>query len=247
MSEPVILNVAVDVPLCRLFDYLPPVHGPVPPVGARVRVPFGRRRETGLVLAHASVSEVPAARLRRAESIDGEALLNGHDLWLQRFVSDYYHHPIGEVVSAALPAALRHGKALHPTIEIVAATDAAATVDVESLSRRAPRQAELLEILLDAGGGGCEADLLFELMPNWRRAASGLIDKGFIDRHQRQAADIDDDLGAKTVPGPALNAAQQAAVQPTRGVRRICRVSAGRRYRQRQDGGLSATYSEGHR
>ena len=181
MSDQPILRVAVNVPLSREFDYFEPAGGPVPGVGARVRVPFGRRQQVGVVLSKAAVSDVPATKLKRCSQVlDTEALLSKDDLWLIRFVSDYYHHPIGEVVAAALPSLLRQGKPLHPTVEKVIATDLAATADLESLIRRAPKQAELLETLLDAGGDGLDTDLLNDQLPNWRRAAKGLLEKGLI-------------------------------------------------------------------
>jgi len=49
---PQIFRVALDTPLRRLFDYLPPVPAtPSPSLGVRVRVPFGRQRRIGLVPA----------------------------------------------------------------------------------------------------------------------------------------------------------------------------------------------------
>ena len=60
------LRVALDTPLRRLFDYLPPptlAPGAVPP-GVRVRVPFGRQRLIGVVMANATGSEVAPERLK---------------------------------------------------------------------------------------------------------------------------------------------------------------------------------------
>ena len=110
-----ILKVAVDVPLSREFDYLPASDELSDQPGSRVRVPFGRREQVGLIMGQAQDSDVPSAKIRRCiSSLDAEPLLSAEDLWLIRFTSDYYHHPLGEVVAAALPALLRQGKALHP-------------------------------------------------------------------------------------------------------------------------------------
>ena len=71
MNSPCILKVAVNVPLSREFDYLPPERGPVPAPGCRVLVPFGRRRQVGLVLSHAMGSDVSADKMRRViETLD---------------------------------------------------------------------------------------------------------------------------------------------------------------------------------
>ncbi len=211
------LKVAVAVPLSREFDYLPPADGPVPQPGCRVRVPFGTRDAVGLVTGQADASELDPGKLRRCRALlDAQPVLGDHERWLVRFTSDYYHHPVGEVVAAALPALLRQGKAVHPRVEIIAATVHAGSVDIAAMAKRAPRQAELLETLLDAGGNGLETDHLTAALPNWRRAAKGLFDKGLIERLEILAPDFDESRAPDPVPGPELNAAQQAALETLR-------------------------------
>jgi primosomal protein N' (replication factor Y) len=151
VTEPTILKVAVSVPLSRLFDYLPPsgVEAALP--GSRVVVPFGRQKLVGVVMAVEHSSDLPVNKIRRCDAIvDNVPLLSADDLRLITFTSSYYHHPIGEVVAAALPAQLRAGKPLLPILQFVAITDAGAAADIESLAKRAPRQAELVEQLPQA-------------------------------------------------------------------------------------------------
>ena len=214
MSDSTILKVAVNVPLSRDFDYLPPATGPVPAVGCRVLVPFGRRQQIGMVTAHANESVISAARIRRCSRVlDENAILSDPDLWLIRFASDYYHHPIGEVVSAALPALLRQGKPLHPTVERVAITDSGAQENIVTLAKRAPRQAELLEALIDAGGDGLDADLLTDTLPTWRRAAKPLGEKGLLSIIKVRAEDFDERLVSEQSPDLTLNADQERALE----------------------------------
>ena len=214
MSDSTILKVAVNVPLSRDFDYLPPASGPVPAVGCRVLVPFGRRQQIGMVTAHANESVISAARIRRCSRVlDENAILSDPDLWLIRFASDYYHHPIGEVVSAALPALLRQGKPLHPTVERVAITDSGAQENIDMLAQRAPRQAELLEALIDAGGDGLDADLLTDTLPTWRRAAKRLGEKGLLSIFEVRAEDFDERLVSEQSPDLTLNADQERALE----------------------------------
>ena len=169
-----VLKVAVNVPLSRPFDYLPPAGTPCPEPGSRVLVPFGRRRHVGLVLAHADSSDLPVAKIRRAiENLDEWPLLGAPERWLISFTSDYYHHPVGEVAAAAIPTLLRQGRALNPVLQCVAITDSGSRHDIETLAKKAPRQAELLEALLDAGGNGIDVDTLNELMPTWRHSIRG--------------------------------------------------------------------------
>lgn len=205
------------MPLSRAFDYLPPKGVAAPSPGCRVEVPFGSRRQVGLVLGQAGTSSLPPGKLRHANAVlDTDPILSPADLRLIRFTADYYHHPIGEVVATALPALLRHGKALHPLVEMLAVTDAGESTDVASLAKRAPKQAELLEHLLDAGGNGIEAGLLTELLPHWRRVAKGLLEKGLASRCEAPADDFDETLAGAAEPGPALNSDQAAALAALR-------------------------------
>src|SRR4051812_37830543 len=55
-------------------------------------------------------SDVPIEKLRTAfESLENEPTLDPVLLDLLRWSADYYRHPLGEVISAALPVALRNG------------------------------------------------------------------------------------------------------------------------------------------
>ena len=101
-----------------------------------------------------------------------------------------------------MPALLRQGRPLHPSVETIAVTDSGERENVEALSKRAPRQAELLEHLIDAGGTGVEADRLTEELPNWRRAAATLFKKGHITRFEARSEDFDETLAASLVRKP---------------------------------------------
>lgn len=213
-----ILKVAVDIPLSREFDYRPAVSGPAARPGCRVLVPFGHRRRVGLVTGIADTSDFPDSKIKRCvATLDDEPLLADDSLWLIRFASNYYHHPIGEVIATALPSLLRQGKALHPVLTHLVATDAGAGVDIEALARRAPRQAELLETLLDAGGNGLDVDTLSELVPTWRRVSRVLGEKGLVSEHEARVFEAGPDRGAEGEPGPVLNDDQRRAVDAIRG------------------------------
>ena len=220
MGNAPILKVAINVPLSHRFDYLPPAGADCPPPGARVRVPFGRQRQVGLVLAHARSSDLPRGKVRRVlEVLDDGPLLREDELWLISFTSDYYHHPIGEVAAAAVPALLRQGRALNPLLRHVAATDAARGIDIEALAKKAPRQAELLEMLLDAGGNGIDVDTLAEQMPAWRRSFRALAGKALLTEFEMRADDPEPPHPRPAEAGPALNNDQQAALDAIRSVR----------------------------
>lgn len=207
-----ILKVAVNAPLPRLFDYLPPASdaGPAAP-GCRVQVPFGRQRQTAVVLGVADTSDVPKSKLRRAESlIDETPLLDENDLWLIRFTSDYYHHPIGECVAAAMPALLRQGRPLATTQFVAELTGAGESVDTEALARRAPRQEQLVSLLQRAGAMRFEA--LDEHAPGWRRTKTALLEKGWIAVREVCGEPPATTVRREPTAGPTLNDEQRRAV-----------------------------------
>jgi primosomal protein N' (replication factor Y) (superfamily II helicase) len=211
MSREPVLRVAINAPLSRLFDYLPPANGSTDfRPGSRLRVPFGRRTQTGMLLEVAGHSEIPSTKLRRAqEVIDDEPLLGSSDLWLIRFTSEYYHHPVGEVVAAALPALLRQGKPLYPTIQHLSLTDAGRQADAIAIARKAPKQAELLSLLQQAGHLGFES--LEERAPGWKRLMKSLGEKGWVEVIETQGEVHPNANPGNAEAGPALNQEQAAA------------------------------------
>ena len=220
MGNPPVLKVAINVPLSRLFDYLPPADGTRPLPGARVRVPFGRQRQVGLVVAHARDSELPRNKIRRVlEVLDDAPLLREQDLWLLGFTSDYYHHPVGEVAAAAIPALLRQGRPLNPLLRHVAVTDAAQHFDIETLAKKAPRQAELLEFLLDAGGNGIDIETLAEQIPAWRRSYRALAGKALVTEFEMRTDDPEPAPRGEQGTGPELNRDQKAALDQIRSMK----------------------------
>lgn len=205
MPRPV-LHIAIPSPLRRRFDYLAPAATVAP--GCRVRVRFGNRPLVGVVLGAAEHSNVSSDKLRPvAEVLDSEALLPADILELLDWASTYYHHPIGEVLAAALPVALRQGEPAQPrSLRRYALTEAGRSADPAQL-RRAPRQAALLAHLqrLAAPAGG---DQLAEV-EGWQGAMAGLEKKGWVAVAETPALP---QAGAATDTPPPLGAAQQRAV-----------------------------------
>src|SRR5215203_4295582 len=107
-----LVRVAVPVPLADAFDYLAPA-GALPAAGCRVRVPFGRGERIGIVVDHPAATDVAPERLKTIGSVlDGSPVLGAELLLSLRWAADYYHHPLGTVLSHALPALLREGRAI---------------------------------------------------------------------------------------------------------------------------------------
>ena len=209
-----VFRVALDTPLRRLFDYLPPaspgaLHLPAP--GSRVRVPFGRQRLVGVVLASADTSEVPPGRLKPIlEVLDPKPVLDAAALELLGWAARYYHHPIGEVLAGALPKALRLGASATESEERWVATAAGTQACAAGEPRRAARQRALLECLLESGGA--VAGTLNERLGSWRDAARALLARGWI-AHTESAIVAEAAATRVRAAGPALLPEQNAAVE----------------------------------
>ncbi len=154
-----------------------------------------------MVIAHSDHTDVARQRLKRiCALIDPEPLLDSDNLAFLSWASDYFHHPIGEVVLGALPAALRAGKPLPASAESGwRLTPTGNGVQSEQL-RRAPRQAAVWE-LLRASPDGASKSALHSLDGEWRAAMAAMINKGWVEVFEMPV-----------VAAPIANA---AAVAPT--------------------------------
>jgi primosomal protein N' (replication factor Y) len=213
-AGPRVFRVALDMPLRRVFDYLPPLEaGPGAAIepGMRVRVPFGRQRLVGVVMELADSSDLPEGRLKSIlEVLDPRPILDPSALGLLRWAAEYYHHPIGEVLSAALPKALRLGASSAATEERWSATADGHQAQQRGDPKRAPKQRTLLEFLV--AHDGATSDTLTEHLPNWREAARQLVARGWIGSMDVPSEPDEAPAGIQTA-GPALSDEQRRAVE----------------------------------
>jgi primosomal protein N' (replication factor Y) (superfamily II helicase) len=158
-----ILQIALNTPLHRVFDYRPPAgfsdagSQGVPRLGVRVRVPFGRRQLIGILVGVASESSVAAPKLKAAVDIlDQDPIVDPVTFELLRWAAEYYHHPLGEVFAAALPVSLRTGQPVLHTTEWWSLSEAGRQELSNPSSRRAPQQRALLAWLKDRGRATAE-------------------------------------------------------------------------------------------
>ena len=205
------LRVAVPSPLYTDFDYLPPVgvERAVLQPGMRLKLPFGRREVVGVLLEITSASQVSATKLKRARRLLDEVPAIPPDmLALARWAADYYRYPLGEVLQALLPTALRQGRPARLTAEPCWRLNAAGrAAEVASLVR-APRQ-RLLHALLERHPKGLSATELVEELPEYSAALRALKKRGWLETVDR---------GSETQPTSsragdlALNETQAQAV-----------------------------------
>ena len=179
-----------------------------------MRVPFGRQIHIGVVVALADKSNVARDRLRQIDDvIDDTPLLSEDDLWLIRFTSSYYHHPIGEVVAAALPGMIRSGRPVDSPVQMLRITENANDESFALLKKRAPRQAELLELVRDAKEiSFVELD---EKLPTWRRLRGPLTGKALLEEFEVDAVAEARESPSHASPGTdiRLNNDQQSALK----------------------------------
>lgn len=178
-----VIQVALPIPMRQFFDYL--VEGTVPPVGARVTVPFGRRTMLGVVMGETGEAQVPVEKLKAVESVvDSDSVLSPGLLSLCVWMSQYYQHPIGDVLFTAMPAALRKGADTQPAP--VAALQRAAELsqseeEVTASLSKAPAQQTLWKRLEE--GPVPLADL--------RESFSRAVIKGLEDKELIETVELD--------------------------------------------------------
>jgi primosomal protein N' (replication factor Y) len=206
-----VLRLAIPSPLRQLFDYLPPA-GMAPESvralepGLRLRVPFGTRELTGILVEVRAEPEPGAPELRQVlEILDEESLLTSSTLALCRWAAGYYHHPPGEVYACAFPNRLRKGGTR------VRAGESGWRLSIRGLGLpddalgRAPRQAQAISLLRAAAEVTADSLGREGISPAILR---GLEQKGLIERC-RIAANSPASPGSG--PGLELNR-EQAAV-----------------------------------
>jgi primosomal protein N' (replication factor Y) len=178
-SENSILRIALPIPIYRLFDYLAPANIDVSQLkaGCRIEVPFGKHTKCGFLVECVSHSDINSDKLKQAKRIvDDAPLLSSKDLKLLHWASQYYHHPLGDVISAAFPVALRKGKAaiLH-TEKRYALTELGKTIDSTQL-KRSPKQQSVLAKFQQHPQGLTESELS-AWNDNWKASVKQLLEK----------------------------------------------------------------------
>ncbi len=153
-------RVIIDRAIHRELDYLIPegLRERVS-IGSRLRVPFRDKSALGTVVQ--VLDETTAQGLRPIEAVVGEVpILSPALLELGQWMSTYYCCPIEIVIRSLLPQVVRKGEVGWKKQLFVQPAAAVAPDQLESLRRRAPRQAELLEVALKLSAPVLAAELL---------------------------------------------------------------------------------------
>ena len=181
--NPRIASVAIPVPLRQTFDFLVPEHFQTPCVGARVLVPFGRQQRIGVIMELKQSSDYPTNKLKDiVELIDRESLFDD-GLWVTlKWLSHYYLAPIGEVIEAALPVALRQLKPAQPaSSKSWSLSDYARSAPISELNR-APLQLAIVKKFQSQSS--LVPEDFRDSSSGWRQAIKALIEKNWVVESQ---------------------------------------------------------------
>lgn len=206
--SPLIAQIALDLPVPKLFDYLAPTLA-LSDVGRRVRVPFGRKELIGVVMMLQNASSHPSHQLKNiAAVLDEEPVLSEEILRLLRFCSEYYQYPLGPTVLAALPLALRKIRIASPRPHYCWRITATGRLAAAQLPSRACAQRALYACLAD--GAWHEAAELAKISAGYRNIVTNGLTLAWIEQ-ETVAAGVDAALHTADTP-PELNSEQAAAV-----------------------------------
>jgi len=162
------------------------------------------------VLDHPSAAGVQPQRLKAVrEALDSQPVVDRGLLDALIWSAAYYHHPIGEVLTTALPVLLRPGQSADIASEIRwRLTAAGRDIDTVTLGRRARRQAALMELLAQAA----ETEESALRARGFTRAELGkLLDKGWLAQREHSPDSVVLPAAAPTA-GPSLTADQAAVL-----------------------------------
>jgi len=220
------VQVAVPVPLRRIFTYSVPA-GLVDQIalGARVAVPFGKRKLAAYVVADDVKPDADMKVRPIAAVLDREPLFPEELFTFLLSAADYYMHPLGEVLRVAAPALstrsvaqlraagfLAQGEKM-PGRRVAARTETIVRAQLERLpeARLGQSQTRLLARVIERREVALAE--LRSVVKNARTIAKGFAEKGWVSLEERELAA--DRFFATTVEPeqpPEPNAAQAQAI-----------------------------------
>ncbi len=213
MTQLPILQIAIPIPFRKTFEYLPANNKQIPAnikPGIRVKIPFGRTTKIGIIMGIVDESSYPREKLKPiTEYLDDKPFCSEQHLNWLRWVSQYYHHPVGETLFTALPVALRKNEI--PKADLIKTwqlTDAGQVFSANDLSR-AKKQQSLFNWLKSVNGA-VDRSALNTQFENWSAAMKGLIKKSLAEITNTKPIHIKASHNAQNAP--TLNDEQQNAV-----------------------------------
>lgn len=189
------VDVAFPLNINKTFSYsIPEELAEGVQVGMRVLAPLGKAKRAGVVI---SLSDTPAVEEVKdiLDCIDEEPVLSDEILKLTEWMAEYYMASYGQALKCAI-----HGEMSVISKRIVTPKDFSEE-QIEELAEHAPRQSELLEIVLESGPSSIKS--LKELFgeSGLYSTLARLESKGFVEIN----SDIKKSVTPKTVRVAILN------------------------------------------
>jgi primosomal protein N' (replication factor Y) len=155
-----LIRVAVPVPSLDLLTYRVPDGQAVPPSGARVVVPLGSRRLTGIVIGNGDAPTGDFEVRDFQTALDAEPFLPRDVVELAAWVADYYLAGPGAALAMAMPPhALSERADAFRTVRRVTLTAEGLDVASRDGDVLSPRQLEAVRALKDARDGLTTSEL----------------------------------------------------------------------------------------
>lgn len=202
------------------FDYLIPSElAERAAAGCRVRVPLGRgnRMVVGYCLAAGYQRDHPGRLKPLADVIDDVPLLSPALLRLTQWIAEYYLCPLGQVLEAVVPAAVRTAAGTR-VVAHYAASETARRLRESELRQLPAKQEAALRFLLATKEAVVAAELT-EAAGCTIAPINSLRKRGLVEVEQRRIRTVTAELTTanRRTSGPELNAEQQDAVQAIHG------------------------------
>jgi len=201
-----ILQVSIPCPLRLNFDYLSDLSTTDWQAGLRVRVPFGSRELIGIVVNVKRIdSETDISKLKSiVECLDEQALLSPELLSLGHWLSDYYHHPLGDCFQTMLPKKIRQGEDLELQTETYWQI-----TDNKEIKNAGKKQQQILDLLTLKKNGLTQSEI-YQNLNQCKSSLVSLENKKIITQKQKiKKSSITQELS----PACQLNPEQQLAVE----------------------------------
>lgn len=207
------VRVVIDRSIRRELDYaVPPALAEKVVVGSRVRVPFRDKKLLATVVD--TLAESQAEGIKPIEALLGEKpVLSASLIDLARWMATYYCCPIETVMRSLLPQVIRKAEVGWKKQLFVSLLRSPDHNELEKLQKRAPRQAALLEAIMQLTAPAPAADVLRDTSLD-NSTLRALVKRGFVDLREQAVAR--DPHGTETFLADAdlvINDEQKAALK----------------------------------
>ncbi len=171
----------------RVFTYRVPEGMALCP-GMRVHVPFGRRRIEGVVVEMVEDCDLPPERVKDiADTLEAYPAVLPHMLKLAKQIKETSFCTLAQALRLMFPAQMRGERIAARTREFAVLTvDPAVRAQVLASQKKAPKRAQVLELLIGAPEGEMPCEEIRETLGDCRAMIVALQKMGFVRLENRE-------------------------------------------------------------